>query len=188
MSIADYLKMTNIYISLQENLHYKLAQIHYYNWLSEKEVSKIMSNMNRHILLPKDLVYEYTIVDYETGDYTQIDKFIETYIEEPMRFNARVDAITDTTVWEFKCVETLELEHLLQTMIYAWLWKWMCEKTQGPRVFKIMNIRTSEVQTLNYDAEEIVEIMGLIIQSKYKKKQVIADEVFVQHLIKCQCY
>lgn len=184
MSIADYLKMTNIYISLQENLHYKLAQIHYYNWLSEKEVSKIMSNMNRHIFLPKDLVYEYTIVDYEIGDYTQIDEFTKTYIEEPMRFNARVDAITDTTVWEFKCVETLELEHLLQTMIYAWLWSWMCEKTQGPRVFKIMNIRTSEVQTLNYEAEEIDEIMGLIIQSKYKKKQVIADEEFVRHLIK----
>ena len=140
--------------------------------------------MNRHILLPKDLVYEYTIVDYEIGDYTQIDEFIKTYIEEPMRFNARVDAITDTTVWEFKCVETLELEHLLQTMIYAWLWNWMCEPSQGPRVFKIMNIRTSEVQTLNYEAEEIDEIMGLIIQSKYKKKQVIADEEFVKHLIK----
>lgn len=178
MSISDYLKMTNIYISLQERLHYKVAQINYYNWLSEKEVDRIMDNMGRHIVEPHSLKYEETIVDYEYGDYSRMDEFTQLHIDKVLRFNARIDAMTADTVWEFKCVDALEIEHLLQVIIYAWIWGLVCEETRGPRVFKIMNIRTAEVRILNYVAEEIEEIMGLILKSKYQPLQRLSQSLF----------
>lgn len=179
MTIPDYLKMTNIYISLQEKLHYKVAQIGYYNWLSDKEVAKIMENMNRHIKEPKELVYEKTILDYEENIYNKMDAFVKQYIELPLRFNARVDAITDTTVWEFKCVDSIELEHLLQVIIYAWIWK-LTHEEEDTRVFKIMNIRTAELRVLEYVPEKIDDIMRQILESKYKKREVLGDDDFIR--------
>ena len=178
MSIPDYLKMTNIYISLQESLHYKVAQINYYNWLSEKEVDKIMNNMRRHIVEPQALRYEQTIVEHSD---TGLDAFVESHLGHAVRFNARVDAMTSEIVWEFKCVDALEIEHLLQVIIYAWVWHHVCESTRGPRVFKIMNIRTAEVQTLIYKEkeEEIDEIMGLILKSKYQPLEKLSDSLFL---------
>ena len=175
MSIPDYLKMTNIYISLHECLHYKVAQINYYNWLSEKEVDKIMNNMGRHIVEPHSLKYEQTIVEHEDEG---LDEFVVSQLDHPVRFNARVDAMTEDTVWEFKCVDALEIEHLLQVVIYAWIWRLVCEPVRGPRVFKIMNIRTAEVRILNYDAVEIGEIMGLILKSKYQPLERLNNTFF----------
>ena len=175
MSIPDYLKMTNIYISLHECLHYKVAQINYYNWLSEKEVDKIMNNMGRHIVEPHSLKYEQTIVEHEDAG---LDEFVVSQLDHPVRFNARVDAMTEDTVWEFKCVDALEIEHLLQVVIYAWIWRLVCEPVRGPRVFKIMNIRTAEVRILNYDAVEIGEIMGLILKSKYQPLERLNNTFF----------
>ena len=178
MNTSDYLKMTNIYISLQEKLHYKVAQIGYYNWLTDQEVTRIMDNMNRHITTPKELIYEQTIIDYEDQTYKKMDEFVKKYIEFPLRFNARVDAMTDNTIWEFKCVDSLEIEHLLQVVIYAWIWK-LTHTDNEPRVFKIMNIRTAEVRILTYVSEEIDDIVSQIIESKYKKKMAIRDAEFI---------
>jgi len=177
MSISDYLKMTNIYISLHESLHYKVAQINYYNWLSEKEVDKIMNNMSRHIAEPQALRYEQTIVDHSD---VGLDCVVEPHLGHAVRFNARMDAMTDDTVWEFKCVDALEVEHLLQVIIYAWIWRHVCEPIRGPRVFKIMNIRTAEVQTLIYKEkeEEVEEIMGLILKSKYLPLERLSQTLF----------
>jgi hypothetical protein len=178
MTTSDYLKMTNIYISLQEKLHYKVAQIGYYNWLTYQEVDRVMENMNRHIVAPGELVYEQTIIDYEDEKkYKKMDEFVKQYIELPLRFNARVDAITDTTVWEFKCVDALEIEHLLQVIIYAWIWQ--LTHDDAPRVFKIMNIRTAEVRVLKYVSAEIDDIVSQIIESKYKKQIEIRDTEFI---------
>ena len=170
MSVSDYLKMTNVYISMHEKLHYKVAQISNYNWLTAKETDKIMRNMSRHIMEPQTLEYEQTIVCREDVGYEALDAFVDGLQLDilPLRFIARVDAMTATTVWEFKCVDNLEIEHFIQVIIYAWLWRFMCEPTMGSRVFKIMNIRTSEVQTLKYDSVEIDDIMGLILKSKYQ--------------------
>ena len=137
-----------------------------------------MSNMGRHIGEPQLLQYEETIVDYEDKNYAKMDAFIESHIETQLRFNARVDAMTDDTVWEFKCVDTLEIEHFLQVIIYAWIWRLVCEPIRGPRVFKIMNIRTAEVQVLNYEEAEIEAIMGLILKSKYQPKQRLSQSLF----------
>jgi hypothetical protein len=177
MCVSDYLKMANIFISLEEHLHFKVAQINYYNWLSEKEVAKLVSNMGRHIEEPTLLQYEETIITYEVKN-SKLDAFIASHIETPLRFVARVDAMSSDTVWEFKCVDALEIEHFLQVIIYAWIWRFVCEPIRGPRVFKIMNIRTAEVRILNYAAVEIEALMGLILKSKYEPLERLSQSLF----------
>jgi hypothetical protein len=185
MSIQDHLKMVTLYISIQEKLMFKVAQINHYNWLEEKDVSKIFSNMKRHIGSPEELEYERTIIEYKPDSdvlmYSNIDEFIKEHVttNKKMRFKARIDAITPTTIWEFKCTDSLEIEHLLQVIIYAWLWQQSCLLTQGPRIFKLMNIKTSEVQTLKYNEQVINEIMIMILKSKYNTRQNISDAEFI---------
>jgi len=189
MSIQDHLKMVTLYISIQEKLMFKVAQINHYNWLEEKDVSKIFANMKRHIGSPEELEYERTIIEYkpesESSMYSKIDEFIKTHVTmgKKMRFKARVDAITPTTIWEFKCTDSLEIEHLLQVIIYAWLWQQSCFLTQGPRIFKLMNIKTSEVQTLKYNEEVINQIMIMILKSKYNIRQNVSDLEFIEKCI-----
>jgi len=189
MTIQDHLKMTTLYISIQEKLMFKVAQINHYNWLEEKDVAKIFANMTRHIGTPDDLEYERTIIEYkpvlESSVYNEIDEFIRTNVttEKKMRFKARVDAISRDTIWEFKCTESLEIEHLLQVIIYAWIWQKSCLSTQGPRTFKLMNIRTSEVQTLKYEESIIDQIMIMILKSKYNTRPNLSDEAFVSRCL-----
>jgi hypothetical protein len=90
-----------------------------------------------------------------------------------------VDAINEDIIWEFKCVDTLEPEHLLQLVIYSWIWKMSCEDEYGERIFKIMNIRTSEVQIIQYNSEIIDQIMTDIFKAKFEKRKILTDDEFI---------
>jgi hypothetical protein len=137
------------------------------------------------------LEYERTIIEHKPANdddvYKNIDNFMiqNGFITNKIRFKARVDAITPHIIWEFKCVDSLEIEHLLQVIIYAWIWNMTCKEAQGPRIFKIMNIRTSEVQTLQYKPEIIDKIIVMILKSKYTVRPVYDDNEFIQ---KCLSY
>ena len=54
--------------------------------------------------------------------------------------NAVIDGIDDNNIWEFKCVKELSIEHYLQLIIYAWIWRHTKQETLGKRKFFIMNI------------------------------------------------
>ena len=183
-SLEEHLKLTNIYISIRENLNFKVAQIKEYGWLQEKMVKSLFLNMERHIENPTKLSYEVSILDYTDPYYQEIDAFVEHFFGkeiDPFRFCGRVDAMTNTTMWEFKCTDTIEPEHQLQLVIYAWLWKMSREKIDGPREFKLLNIKTAEVQTLSYKEEYIHSILLQILQSKYTRQNRISDEEFIMN-------
>ena len=180
-TIEDYLKIVNVYISMKENLYFKIAQIKKYNWLTENDIKLLMLNMNKHI--KKDdhtnMVYEYPIIDSSDDlSHKNIDAFTAEQIGK-VRFTAIVDAVNEDIVWEFKCVDSLEPEHLLQLVIYSWIWKISCEDEYGDRIFKIMNIKSSEVQTLKYNSEIINTIMMLIFKSKFTKICKLDDNQFI---------
>lgn len=182
-SIENHLRIVNVYISMREKLNFKVAQIKNYTWLSEADVNKLLMNMYRHIKNPKELKYEIEIIKKKDDiQHANIDHFIKMHMGErfgKIRLTAIVDALTDSIIWEFKCTDELELEHLLQVIIYAWIWKMSCEEEYGPRIFKIMNIKTAEVQTLKYNDEIIDKIMLLIFQAKYSKLIVKSDAEFI---------
>ena len=190
ISLSEHLLITNIYKSMNENLYFKLAQIVSYDWLSQDNVNTMFANMDAHIKEPINLKYEVTIIkdNYKTPEitaikYQRIDDFIERNMGKEfgvLRMTAIVDAVSPDTIWEFKCVEALTTEHRIQLLVYAWLWKMSCEKEIGYRQFKLLNIRTGEVQTLEHSSPLVDEIMVMILKAKFEKYVPKSDEEFIQ--------
>ena len=193
-SVEDYLRIVNVYISMKEKLNFKVMQINNYKWLSEIDVNKLMMNMSRHIKNPGELQYELPII--KRGDeelHLNIDAFVKKCMDNDndnkkfgkIRFTAIVDALSPFISWEFKCTDELEPEHLLQVIIYAWIWKMSNESMLGIRTFKLMNIKSAEVVTLNYINNELVvdKIIEMILISKYTKLVKKTDKEFIDNCI-----
>lgn len=187
-SISDSLLISNVYNSNSNGLKFKLAQIHpnSYNWLTSEMVLNVHSNMEIYMNTQQNIKFEYPISEYTKVDdetYKEIDLFVEKKCVgvNKIRFKSVADAISDTDIWEFKCVTSLTIENKLQLIIYAWLWKMLLEKKMGPRKCNLINIRTGELQVLNYNSPLIDEIMVHVIQSKYKKIEVIDDFKFLEN-------
>jgi hypothetical protein len=94
------------------------------------------------------------------------------------RFNARVDLITKSTIWELKCTTQLTMEHYLQVVIYAWLWKII--HPQEDKKTKIVNIKTGEVKELCGTMEELTHIVVSLLKGKYTKNKQIQDTEFIE--------
>jgi hypothetical protein len=95
-----------------------------------------------------------------------------------------VDADDEETIWEFKCVKNLQIDHFLQVIVYAWLWKECMEERKGPREFKIINIRTAEIHKLNENSELINDVIQLLLSNRYDPKNKITDEKFIEKCLK----
>ena len=195
LTLGNHLLLTNIYKAMNENLYFKLAQIVSYDWLSHDNVDAMFGNMDAHISEPDKLTYEVTIIKdkYKTqeqtdANYKRIDEFIERHMGKEfgiLRMNAIVDAVSPDTIWEFKCVDALTTEHRIQLLIYAWLIKMTSQaRASHQPQFKLLNIRTGEVQTLNHSSPLVDEIMVMILKAKFEKYVPKSDEEFIRD---CLC-
>ena len=194
LTLSNHLLVTNIYKAMNENLYFKLAQIVSYDWLSQENVDAMFANMDARICQPCNLTYEVTIIQdkYKTADltaekYRRIDEFIERNMGKEfgiLRMNAIVDALSPDTIWEFKCVEALTTEHRIQLLIYAWLLKMTttdcASDDYNSKTFKLLNIRTGEVQRLDHSSPLVDEIMVMILKAKFEKYVPKSDEEFIR--------
>lgn len=192
LHISDYLKVANVYNSMKEAIHFKVAQIYNYDWLNDSQIDELLDNISLHISDEEaiSLSYEDSIIEqnYQTEEetkcyYEKIDQFTRSIgLKSKIRFTAIVDAMNEHTIYEFKCAENLEPEpeHLLQVIIYAWLWHNVCETVDGPRFFKLINIRTGMMHQLNYKESTINRIMELLFVAKFAKREVKTDDEFIK--------
>jgi hypothetical protein len=130
--------------------------------------------MSNHI--GKDPIFEYGI---------QGVKYILKGLGS-VEINCRLDAVDDNAVWEFKCVRELELEHFIQLIIYAWMWKQPQSDSPseyfnyGSRKFFLMNIRTEEIHELDTTSRYIDEVIELLLENKYKLREKISKIEFIK--------
>lgn len=189
---AEYLYMSNVYIAFQEKLYFKLKQIDEYEWLTEEMITQTNDRMDRVICDPNNTEdeierFEDTFIHYSQDDkHAVIDEILRPHIQtsEKYRFTARLDLITTQRVWELKFVNELTIDHYLQFVIYAWLWKCVyrddVEQENTPKEFYIFNIRKEEVFRLSASFEELTEIVVLIIKGKYEPTATQTDDEFVK--------
>ena len=178
--ISDYLKVGNIYLSLHNKLHSKLAQIKKYNWLNKKMITDCHKNMK--ILENKKLIFEQTITNCEEEIFKIMHKDYGIII-----IGGRIDAFDDVNVYEFKCVDNISIDHKLQLILYSWLWKNSdLQKIHGSKKFKLLNIRTGELLELINDNYKITQIIELIFANKFIKKQTLKDEDFIHNIHKIE--
>ena len=209
-SISDYLSLSNTYVAVKEKLYFKIHQIKQdeYNWLTEDTVNACFARIHgmlrdECIKSPDDLVvggYEERKPPYQNGSFSgeleqtiikqsddrihkKIDDFLcDFFPDELFRFTARVDLTTDFCVWELKCTTNITNEHLLQVVIYAWIWRMVVEdmeNLENIRDFKIFNIKTGEMMVLDATTEQLNDIMLHLLKGKYGKKEQKIDVDFV---------
>ena len=188
---AEYLYMSNVYIAFQEKLYFKLKQIDVYEWLTEKMITQTNERMDRIICDPDNTEdeierFEDTFIHYSQDDkHVVIDEMLQPHIQtsEKYRFTARLDLITTQRVWELKFVNELTIDHYLQFVIYAWLWKCVyrddAEEENTHKEFYIFNIRKEEIFRISASFEELTEIVVLIIKGKYEPTATQSDDEFV---------
>ena len=189
-TISDYLYISNVYVASKEKLYFKLKQIERdeYEWLTENMIDSCISRMN-DILCP-EIFYggkfsaesEKTIIHHGI-DHSKIDHFLIPYFpNELFRFAARVDLVTDLTVWELKCCNSITNDHLIQVVIYAWIWRMIIEdmeNLQNVCDFKIFNIKTGEIFRLEATTEQLNNIIIKLLKGKYGEKDIKPDNDFI---------
>jgi len=183
-SISDYLYLANVYVAVQEKLYFKLKQIgrDEYDWLNPEIFSKCKERL--HAIIGKECEnmnpeIEKTIIHRkEEEEHARIDEYLSQFFEnhKKFRFTARVDLISATTIWELKCTSKLSIDHLLQVVIYAWIWNMSHDEKKE---FKIFNIKTGEIMVLNASMEELHYIMLSLLQGKYLEQEPKTDEEFM---------
>jgi len=156
-----------MYVSLTEKIYHKINQITKYDWLKSTEVEQCLEILQKY--LPKKTKYERDII-FESENFPKYGTVI---------INGRLDAYNKDTVWEIKCVDSLQLEHYLQLVVYAWLWRQAFLEEKGPRQFKILNIRTGQVDKLDTTSIYIDEIIKILVENKFGTISKINDDEFI---------
>jgi hypothetical protein len=183
-SIRDYLYLANIYTALQERLYFRLKQIapDEYTWLSDDIMDKcrelLQKTVGKECALQKPEIEKTIIHSSDENDHKKIDEFLSQYFppHEKFRFTARIDMMTDESIWEIKCTSKISIDNLLQVIIYAWLWRMTHEEE---RIFKILNIKTGELMRLDCTMDELNFIILAIMKGKYSKYEVPSDDEFL---------
>ena len=107
--LPDILKIANYWNCYKEGLNYKTKQIVDYKWLEENKVNECLERLKERI--SDNAQYE---VHYIENDKPELNG--RTLV-------GFIDCIDNNVVWEFKCVNNLDSEHILQLAIYMYLHK-----------------------------------------------------------------
>lgn len=173
-TLLDYTKITVMYYSITEELLNKIAQIPRFDWLTDDAVKSCHTIMRDHI--PIDSIYEEEIY---IENYAGFHKYGKITIK------GRLDIVTNTDIYEIKCVQELKIEHKLQLLIYAWLWNVSGKfEKNGGRRFKLLNIRSGELWELNTNTQLLKDAMDIILDNKYGKIIEKSDSIFIEECLK----
>ena len=181
-TIDDYLFLANVNNSIQERLYFKVKQIERdeYTWLSTEVVNQCMERLNLVVGgEPGPKTSEFMLIHHSMDEaHAKIDQLLAPHFPESyrFRFSAILDLVTETSVWELKCTENINLDHKLQLIIYAWLWKMM---DKPAKEFKLFNVTSGELYTLNSGLdEELNTIVIALLRGKYDEQTIKTDDEF----------
>jgi len=184
-TISDYLYLSNILQATETKLYSKLKQIQpdEYDWIKDEVITQCFQQLDH--IVGKDCnnssewIPEKTILYYSADeDHLEIDRTLSEFLKDDYiyRFQARIDLLTDCTLWEFKCTSKISVEHMLQLVIYAWIW---LHVYKTPRKFCLFNIKTNELYELNVNTPSILtQIVVELIRCKFKydEKPILESE------------
>ena len=194
---ADYLRLSNLYVSCKERLLFKWNQIGEddYGWLPPEMIKAFMERLDTVIgvecyEIPP--LVEHSIIDREMDAETAtINTILQNnmlVLSRKVRFSARADLITWRTLWELKCTGSITVEHKLQTILYAWLWyvvntpdidKKRNAECVNKREVRIFNIKTGEVLRLNATFDTLTTIVVELLRGKYESHRPKTNEEFL---------
>lgn len=173
------LLLGNVYIAYYENIHSKLKQTLKYDWLKEDDLKICFRNLARYIKVEPEF-------EIELGDRIDSKGLFYRYVTNAygvIDIRGRADCIDSDSLFEFKCVSTLQIEHQLQLICYAWLWKKTLGINDTLKRFILLNIRTGESREMFYKDYEVESIMSILFENKFAEKITQTDEDFIKKCV-----
>ena len=188
-TVNDYLYIANVSVAVQETLYFKLKQIETdeYNWLTDDMVMACKNRL-RQVIGPdcqtKMPSIEDTIIHESSEEqHEKIDEYLRTIFDDShkFRFTGRVDLISETIAWELKCTSEITIEHLVQVIIYQWLWKMRHSYTDTyeEKVFKIFNIKTGEILRLEASMDDLNTVITTLLNGRFQEPVKKNDADFI---------
>lgn len=195
----EYLYATNLSIATQDKLYSKLTQISRdngdYNWLSDEVVQQCFERIDQvvgHECRANNhwRAEETIITPNDELAHIDLDKTLFQTLKDKLvyRFVARVDLITEQSIWEMKCTSELGFEHKLQLLLYMWLYcmsntaNVTLDQTTQTHIPKkqgfLFNIKTGEWLKLVASVEQMTQVAIQIIRGKFHEPEHITDEEF----------
>ena len=181
---SDYLYLANLYLAVQEKLYFKMTQISRdeYSWLTDDMVSACIQRLKT--MITDVIAHEHVLIHPKMEEeHAPIDAILRPFFGEKTRyrFSARLDLISKTHVWEIKCTQQLSMDHRLQVIIYAWLWRLVPGCDQEKKV-RIMNIKGGEVLEIQATTEELTRIVVELLRGKYVASVSLSDAEFLNQI------
>jgi hypothetical protein len=168
---ADFLYLANVYRALNTKQYFKMKQINTYTWISSAQAESVMQNYRKYICDVKDFEYMIAVKDYKVGTVSS-------------EITGCIDVLTGSTIFEIKCTQSLQLEHVIQLLLYKWIWQKNFESKLGAKSFKLLNVLTGHCLTLHGTKSQIHEIANLLLSEKYVTETKLNDDGFVLQNIK----
>jgi hypothetical protein len=125
-------------------------------------------------------------------DHHYIDQFVSKLIPNESilyRIAARVDLMTDDSIWEWKCTSNLTIDHKIQLILYMWIWNMTLNHLETETQHKngyLFNIKTGELLQLNASMDELNIIVSEILKDKNKSTVWKTDDEFVNMILQDQ--
>ena len=167
--IAGHLRLAALYTYDKTGFKCNPVRITKYDWVSPALLHQCLSVLKKHI--PEDT----KSVRYEVG-IARTWRFRE---DLTMTVLGTMDIVTDDTVFEIKCKSQLQDEDRMQLALYAWL---VHNNQFWPfnyiNKFRLLNIRTGEMEELLSTEQELEEFVTIIINDNLKGELKLKDAEF----------
>tara|TARA_Y100000591_G_C21550606_1_gene553503 strand:- start:204 stop:695 length:492 start_codon:yes stop_codon:yes gene_type:complete len=157
------------------NAWYKLNQVNRYNWLSPYQ-----------LMACKDRVQSLCDVGiiHQGGRFEKRIKCIST-INETYRFTliGQVDYIDEKSVVEFKCVKKIEIEHMIQLLLYKYI-----NETNGIILdnYYLYNVLDDQLFSLECSYANLEKIVTRLVKAKYIDNDTIDNDEEFRELMRVE--
>ncbi len=169
-TVSEFLQMGVIYHSVVEEIFHRVQQIDRYDWLTEEVVNRCFRVLKPH--LNAETIFEQAVEITEAcGEFGTVT------------VSGRLDAVNDDCIWEIKCVEGITVEHYMQVMLYAWIWRRGYEEEYGSREFRIVNVRTGQILRLRTESHLVEEAVRIVFANKWAKRPELTDAEFLEECL-----
>jgi hypothetical protein len=188
-SISEYLRLAAIYGYVTGGFLSKPEQITCYDWLTPEMCEPMLAVLREHL-----------------GGSTAATQFEVPLLLPPsnaglpVEVAGRLDALTDDAIFELKCTREISDEHLLQLVLYGWMWdnlpstvassdtrdkgrerKQPCADTHGERRLLVVNVRTGEARELVSTPAERAHVARVLVQAYLRGDPKLDDATFLQN-------
>lgn len=135
------------------------------DWLSNEVLEQFYCRLSKYI--SNDSEFEY----YVDNQYNDYNKKITGYI----------DCIDGHNIWEFKCVKHFTNEHILQLVVYMFLFKQKHIDNYNEYNFYLYNILNDKKIQIKISNDKLNILMKELMDFKFKK-EILSDDDFISKI------